>query len=64
MGPLQPGSAAAAAGLVPNDVIVAIDGQDAAKISTDSRHKLVEHEPGDEIEVTIQRGEEKLDANG
>jgi S1-C subfamily serine protease len=54
-----PGSAADDAGLVPGDVIVAIDGDDIAE-ADDVRAAILDKEPGDTIEITILRaGEER-----
>jgi putative serine protease PepD len=54
-----PGSAADDAGLVPGDVIVAIDGDDIAE-ADDVRAAILDKEPGDTIEITILRaGEEQ-----
>ena len=48
------GSGAEAAGVRPGDVIVAIDGEEIT--SNDQLGEIVrEHEPGDSIELTIER---------
>jgi putative serine protease PepD len=49
-----PGSAAADGGLEPGDVIVEIDGAEVEE-SGDVRDAIVEHEPGDEVELRILR---------
>jgi putative serine protease PepD len=50
-----PGSGAEAAGLQQGDVIVAIDGEPITT-NDDLGAAIADHEPGDEIEVTIDRG--------
>ncbi|MEX2429882.1 MAG: PDZ domain-containing protein, partial [Patescibacteria group bacterium] len=53
-----PGSAAAQAGIRPNDVIAAVDGT-----AVDREHSLssliAAHSPGDRVQVTIRRGGEE-----
>jgi S1-C subfamily serine protease len=53
-----PGSGAEAAGLQPGDVIVAIDGE-AITTNEDLGPAIAQHEPGDQVEVTIDRGGEE-----
>jgi S1-C subfamily serine protease len=54
-----PGSAADDAGLVPGDVIVAIDGQEVTEASA-VREAILDKEPGDTVELKIVRaGQEK-----
>jgi putative serine protease PepD len=56
---VQPDSAAADAGLRVGDVITEVDGT-AIDGSTDVRNEIVDHDPGDEISITIvRRGEEQ-----
>jgi S1-C subfamily serine protease len=50
-----PGSGAEAAGIQAGDVIVAIDGAPITS-NEDLGPAIAQHEPGDEIEVTIERG--------
>lgn len=50
-------SPAAAAGLTDGDVIVDVDGEDVNSMSDLITH-LREHEPGDEISITVRRGDE------
>jgi putative serine protease PepD len=53
------GSAADEAGIEPGDVIIAIDGNDIAE-STEVRDAILDHEPGDTVEITIvRRGDEE-----
>lgn len=56
---VQPGTGAAAAGLVPGDVIVSIDGQllpDFDRLTA----RIAQHNPGDKVEVEIVRGGERV----
>ena len=54
-----PGSAADEGGLQAGDVIVAVDGEDIDK-ATDVRDQILDHEPGDTVEIDIVRqGEEQ-----
>jgi 2-alkenal reductase len=56
---VEPGTGAEDAGIEPNDIILEIDGQ-----RIDQENPFVEilfdHEPGDTVEVLIQRGDEQL----
>jgi S1-C subfamily serine protease len=52
---VTPGDAAAAAGIQPGDVIVAIDNQATPTVEALGA-ALAEHEPGEEVQVTAQRG--------
>jgi aminopeptidase N len=54
-----PGSAAEAAGVAPEDVLVAIDGEGVPDLKTYSEI-LKRHEPGDAIELTLERGGERV----
>jgi hypothetical protein len=54
-----PGSAAEAAGLAAEDVLVAIDGEEVKDLKTYSEI-LKRHEPGDEVELTVERGRERV----
>jgi S1-C subfamily serine protease len=53
-----PGSGAEAAGLQQGDVIVAIDDEPITT-NEDLGAAIADHEPGDEIEVTIERGDQE-----
>jgi putative serine protease PepD len=54
-----PGSGAEAAGIEQGDVIVAVDG-DPITVNDDLGAAIAQHEPGDTVEVTIERdGEEQ-----
>ena len=59
---VSPGSGADAAGLQEGDVIVAVDGE---TLHGDDRpgDLIRQHEPGDMIEVTIERGGEQQTIN-
>jgi hypothetical protein len=56
---VMPGSAAESAGLAAEDVLFAIDGEDVADLKTYSEI-LKRHEPGDEVELTVERGGERI----
>ena len=60
---VSPGTAAEEAGLEVGDVIIAIDGDDVAT-STDVRDRIRDHQAGDEVTLTIERGgdEQELSA--
>ena len=51
---VRPDTPAEAAGLAPGDLIVAIDGEEVAG-SEEVRDAVRSHEPGDEIELEIER---------
>ncbi len=55
----RPGSAAAEAGVLPGDVLLALDGQKVATF--DDVRRYVSMRPDIEILVTVKRGEETLD---
>jgi putative serine protease PepD len=56
---VMPGSAAESAGLAAEDVLVAIDGEDVIDLKTYSEI-LKRHEPGDEVELTLERAGERI----
>lgn len=51
---IAPGSPAERAGLMPGDIIVRFDGQEIARVS-DLEQALRRHQPGDRVEVVINR---------
>jgi S1-C subfamily serine protease len=56
---VRQGTAAAAAGIVPGDVIATIDGQplpDFDRLTV----RVAQHQPGDKVGMEIIRGEQKL----
>jgi regulator of sigma E protease len=55
-----PASAAAEAGLLPGDVILAIDSNNIANAAEAGR-AMVSKSPGDEIAIRLQRGSESRD---
>lgn len=57
---VQPDSAAAAAGVEPEDVILSIDDKEVDSFSELTKH-ISEKSGGDVIKLKIQRGEQKLD---
>jgi serine protease DegQ len=58
VGSVEPGSAAARAGLRAGDVVVAIDGH-ALRGSADLRGRVGMHRPGDKVRLEIRRGKER-----
>jgi hypothetical protein len=57
---VQPDSAAAAAGIEPEDVILSMDGKEVDSFSELTKH-ISEKSGGDVVKLKIQRGLEKLD---
>lgn len=55
VGDIVPGSGAEEAGLEPGDVIIGIDGHDVTD-STDVGEIILALEPGERVEITIERG--------
>lgn len=51
---VEPGSAADSAGLVAGDVIISIDGE-AVSTPSELRQRIRAHEPGDEVDLEVQR---------
>jgi serine protease Do len=56
---IVPNSGAEAAGVQPGDVIVEIDGEEV-ETPTDVGEMILDHEPGDEIEIVVEREGEEL----
>ena len=48
------------AGILPEDVIIAVDGQSVTEISMDEGKKLVRGPEGTNVVITVQRGEQQL----
>ncbi len=57
---VNPGSSAQEAGLQVNDVIIAIEGQDAAGMTTTDARNLVRGKEGTQVELTLWRSGDKL----
>jgi S1-C subfamily serine protease len=57
---LAQGGPAEAAGIQGGDVIVAVDGETVAD-NADLQDRLLEHQPEDEVEVTVVRGSDTQD---
>jgi S1-C subfamily serine protease len=55
---ITPGSGAEDAGLTPGDVVVELDGE-TIESSNDLGEAVAAHEPGDEVEVVVERGGEE-----
>lgn len=56
------GSAAEEAGVLPGDIIRAVDGKDIKGMSSDEVVGLIHGEEGTAVVITFQRGEERYDA--
>ncbi len=56
---VEPGSGADEAGIEPGDVVLEVDGQ-RIDFDTPFIEVLFDHEPGDTVEVLIQRGDEQI----
>ena len=54
------GGSAEAAGMLPGDVIVGIDGQSAEGMSADAARDLVRGEENTTVAITVRRGDEEL----
>jgi Tol biopolymer transport system component len=59
---VQPGSPAATAGVLPGDLIVALDGQPIADLRALAA-ALRAHEPGDTVPIVVERGGSRITLN-
>jgi len=59
IGAVTPGGCAEAAGILAGDVLLAIDGEEVASLA-DYAMILRMHQPGDQVEVQVLRGDETL----
>lgn len=57
---VQPGGPAEAAGVLPGDLITAIDGQSTVDMTLEEAGDLVRGETGTQVEITLRREEETL----
>ena len=57
---IRPGTAAAEAGVKPGDVLVIWAGKEVEDV-THWTGLLAVHKPGDVVEITVRRGDEKLE---
>ena len=60
VGEVSPGTAAARAGLRPNDIIVAIDGRDL-RDHREVTQRILGRQPGESVRLTIMRGGQRQD---
>lgn len=57
---VEPNGPAKAAGLLPGDVVVAVNGQRVTDIGSDAASDMVSGEEGTDVDITVRRGEEEL----
>lgn len=57
---VEPNGPAKAAGLLPGDVVVAVNGQRITDIGSDAASNMVSGEEGTDVDITVRRGEEEL----
>lgn len=57
---VNPGSSAEEAGILVDDVIIAIDGHSASGMTTTDARNLVRGKEGTAVEITVRRGGEKI----
>ncbi len=57
---VEPGSPALEVGIIPEDVIVEVEGQSISALGLDKAKQLIRGEEGTQVSIGILRGEEKL----
>ena len=57
---VEPGGPAKAGGILPGDVIVAVDGKRVTQIGADAAQNMISGEAGTAVSITVLRGEEEL----
>lgn len=58
---VEPGGGAQEAGVLPGDILVAVEGQDAAILGTAGCRELIRGEEGTRVNITVLRDGERLD---
>ena len=52
---VEPGSGALEAGIMPGDILVAVEGQNASELGTDGLRELIRGEENTQVELTVMR---------
>lgn len=56
---VEPGSPALAAGILPEDIIIGVEGQLVSNLGSDGAKNMIRGEEGTQVSVTVLRGEEE-----
>lgn len=57
---VEPGGSAREQGILPGDILVAVDGQKVAELGIDGTRNLIRGEAGTQVSVTVLRGTQEL----
>ncbi|MBR4863535.1 MAG: PDZ domain-containing protein [Oscillospiraceae bacterium] len=57
---VEPGSGAVEAGILPGDLVVAVEGQRVIDLGVDTAKAMIRGDEGTQVNVTVRRGEEEL----